>query len=164
MKVSQLFESSLSEGMWVIKNKDGAEKRFKDKDSQAAKDWKESSTKKKAADFPKYSAEWWRAARDKDILRLVPWTPIETGHRRGDLDYDDVKKAVRETFGRVVFDFTDSAHKQGKIEKDGVQCATLTVPVRVQHKIDGSEVEEQHKFMFVRDPKNPSKFTYGQKA
>lgn len=155
MKVFQLLE-----GMWVIKNKDGAEKRFKDKDSQAAKDWKESNSKKKAADFPKYSTEWWEQSK----ASVVPWDPIRMGTSRGDLSHDMVKKAVRDTFGRVIFDFTDNTHKTGRTIVDGVRCATITVPVMVQHKMDGEEVEEMHKFTFIRDPKNPSKFKSGQVA
>lgn len=54
MKVNDLFEA------WVIKNKDGKEKRFKNADSPEALAWKNSSSpKKEKKTLEKYSDAWW---------------------------------------------------------------------------------------------------------
>lgn len=58
MKIQELFE-----GSFVVKNKDGKEKRFKDADSVEAKAFKVSSTKKASPE--KYSKQWWIAQEEK---------------------------------------------------------------------------------------------------
>jgi hypothetical protein len=58
MKLSELLtnEAKAGKGMWVIKSKDGVEKRFKDDESPEAVVWKATIAKKPKAPKPK---DWW---------------------------------------------------------------------------------------------------------
>lgn len=69
------FTDILKEAMWVIKSKDGVEKRFKNDTSPEAIAWKDTVAKKPAkAKIVKYSNEWW-VEREDDVSYL-PWDKI----------------------------------------------------------------------------------------
>ena len=147
---------NLNEGMWVIKNKDGKEKRFKDDKSQAAIDWKNSSTPKKPRPekAKKYSYEWWD---DQDGTK--PWDKIEY--------VDDLYRWIKGGIG--VIREPDDWTFGGRYEKevDGVPVAGRKI--RLMYMItkdddlgveDGEEVEHSETIGIVRDVKNPEKFVF----
>ena len=61
MKLQQLLE-----GMWIVKNRDGKEKRFKDDNSPEARAWAASSSPVKKRKAAKYSDDWWHDNLDHD--------------------------------------------------------------------------------------------------
>ena len=165
---NQVDEAVAGKGMWVIKNKDGVEKRFKDDESPAAKAWKESSKPKRApaVKAEKYSQEWWEAKEEKggyDVL--TPWTRIELGMGHGELSTDELEAVGKDQgFGNV-----DDFHKlgTGETKVDGVYCATIRVRVVAVYTkeddlgIEGDEpVSDSYNVMLRRDTKNPEKFVF----
>ncbi len=152
MRVSEI----INEGAYVVKNKDGAEKRFKDADSAEAKAWKESSSKK--AKPEKYSQEYWDAQADK-MVRPLPWTKLTT-------DYDvtnEITNIVKDQFGDIEFDWTFG--QAGAKIRDGVECATVKVRVmyeiRPEHDLGVSKPTSDSQVITVgRNPKNPKKIDF----
>lgn len=79
MKVTQL----LNEGMYVVKNRDGVEKRFKSADSADAKAWKDSSSAKptkvkvdRTAQVDKANQLVWRAISEIDGFGELDWSDL----------------------------------------------------------------------------------------
>lgn len=85
MKVSQL----LTEGAFVVKSKDGVEKRFKNPDSPEAKAWK-ASLQQKPVKIPKNDG--YQAELEENAVKLV-WTAIHKMDEWGALDWIDLFKS-----------------------------------------------------------------------
>lgn len=68
----------LSEGMFVVKNQDGVEKRFKDSNSPEANAWK-STSKKPSTKIVPYSDDYWQDKKDKS----EDFDFITLGHQSG---------------------------------------------------------------------------------
>jgi hypothetical protein len=167
MKIQEL----LSEGMYVVKSKDGVEKRFKKSDSPEAKDWAASTQKK--ATLAKYSQAWWKDKEDKakwkwnDADAVYPWTEIDDD----ELNSSMVSKA---TFSgdQKINDY--HIQKEYSTTVDGVKCATVDVFAQVVHNVhdlgyddetikgmdldnEDGDVMDGETVTFHRDPKNPKK-------
>lgn len=155
MKIEEL----LHEGMWVIKNKDGKEKRFKDDKSSAALAWKDSSSPKRPSKkkAEKYTYDWWMDS-DADVL---PWDKIE--------DVDNLYKYIKGGTGviREPDDWTFGGSYRDEV--DGVPVAGRKI--RLMYLItkdddlgiddnDGEGVEHSETIGIVRDVKNPKKFVF----
>jgi hypothetical protein len=151
--------TNLLEGAFVVKSKDGVEKRFKKHDSPDALAWKETTAKKVKA--VAYSQEWWEDKEYDDEDTIVPWTKIQTDEVSA-----LVEKEVKEAFGSTEYDIS-SVGKAGETKVNGVDCATLIIRVMVMHDKDSDlgndeDVEETHKFKVTRDYKKPTKFSIQQ--
>lgn len=109
-----LSESTLVEGMYVIKNKDGVEKRFKNPNSPEAIAWKDTS-KPKAVKAAKVD----KKAQLEHEVRTVEHC-LTTSDGWGEMDYFDVMtrkvfpaiaKAVRNDESKFSEDFQDALYK-----------------------------------------------------
>lgn len=164
---NQVDEARAAKGMWVIKNKDGVEKRFKDDESPEAKAWKASSKPKKASPVPKekYSQEWWDYQEDKDPYsdKVYPGTKID----RDELTFDKLADAFKDAGyeERNVDDY----HIQRATEKTikGVRCAAYSLRVVYVYTkeddigVEGDEPVSDSQVIYVaRDSKNPKKFVF----
>jgi len=154
---------ALHEGSYIVKNKDGKEKRFKDSASIAASEWTNSSSPTKKPKAIKYSQDWWDDRNDE----VLPNSPID----KYDLDdklADIFKNAIK-------FDHKNIDHwtSSGRLKKeiDGVQCLGTVVRVMYSFGADddmgldvkGDErLEDSVAFSVFRSPKNPSKFIFGE--
>jgi hypothetical protein len=148
MKISEL----LTEGVWVIKNKDGKEKRFKDDQSEAAIAWKNSSSPVKTKKPAKYSEEWWRAQDDADTY---PWDKIT--------DLGGIDHIIKDRFGSIQTDM-DMMGPYSK-EVDGVPVAGRKVRVmfRITPEDDMGVDEPTEDAQWIkvrRDVKNPEKLVF----
>lgn len=171
VKLQEQVESTsllkqIDEGMWVVKSKDGVEKRFKDVDSPEAKAWKESTAKKPTAPKEKFTAEWWDHKAQKDqqggnFDGIYPWTKID----RHLLDAKDIEAAVKDAGFNMknVDDFNVTGKADKKI--DGVDCAG--VKIRVAYSFDKDDdmgvdgpVSDAQSIIVVRSPKNPAKLIF----
>lgn len=163
MKIKEL----LNEGSFIIKNKDGKEKRFKDAKSQEAADWKNSSSPVKKP-IEKYTQEWWERKEDAvgrytDVL--YPWTTIEDR----EIDDDLVRKLLKGSFTISAENVTDWHTGRASTKKrEGVDCAAIEVNVFLHFTKeddiglddeDEDGVEETDSITIARDPKNPKKLT-----
>ena len=156
----------VNEGMYVVKSKDGVEKRFKDADSAEAKAWKEKTAKKPVVPKEKYSAEWWEYHWNKDdgfSDKLFPWTKLS----RDTIDSKAIEAAVKDAgfMMKNVDDFTVGKAIDKKI--GGVDCAGVIVRVSYSFTkdddmgIDSDEpVSDAQSIYVVRDPKNPAKLIF----
>lgn len=147
MKISEL----LTEGKWVIKNKDGKEKRFKDDKSEAAIAWKNSSNPVKAKKPAKYSEEWWRD-QDADTM---PWDKIN--------DLDGIDGIIKDHFGSIQTDMDMMGPY--RTEVNGVPVAGRKVRVMFRITPDDDmgvdEPTEDAQWIKVRrDVKNPEKLVF----
>lgn len=143
----------LLEGMWVVKSMDGIEKRFKDKNSPAAKEW-ERSIKKKPAKAPKYSQEWWYT-QDVDVY---PWDKIDAY-----TDNDEIRHIAAAQFGKAVDDW--SVEKKFNKEVNGVECAHATIRVTYTYGPEDDmghdeEVSDAERIVVRRDVKKPEKLVF----
>lgn len=156
------LSESLTEGMWVIKNKDGKEKRFKDMDSAAAKAWKASSSPQKEpkVKVEKYSNEYWERIEDKDDGTVLPWTPI----RDDDNAIAQIEAIVKDefTFKNIDWNFNS---KGGEQKRDGTICAVIYV--RVAFKVTPEDdmgvdhiVDESQTIQVGRNPKKPTQIDF----
>ena len=165
--VSKAGKWKLSEGTFVIKSKDGVEKRFKNADSTEALDWKETVAKKKAAPVEKYTNEWWykrQMASDDFRGVIIPAAKIDLGVSNGDLKIEDLEK-MGEQLG---FANVDDYHlvRHGYMNVDGyrgVATATIRV-VAVYEPEDDIGVDETTSETYTvivrRDVKDPKKFVF----
>lgn len=154
MILKELF--ALAEGVFIVKNKDGKEKRFKDANSDEALAWKESSSKKatvKKATVAKFSQEWWDARdsgtfpddkidfdADGQVVSLIG----KATHREPD-DW---------SFGKHYTKIVDGVRVAGRVVRAGWMI-TKDDDLGVQ-----DEVENYENFGIVRDVKNPEKFVF----
>jgi hypothetical protein len=144
--------------MWVIKNKDGQEKRFKDDESPEAVAWKNSSSPKKAPKVALYSKEYWEKKED-DGAEILPWTRI-----KGDeAAVDKIENIVKDQFGNITYDWTLQGY--GERDRDGVPCAITKVRVSYEIKpeddlgVDKPTSDAQAIYV-GRNPKNPKKLDF----
>lgn len=146
---------SIHEGMFVVKNKDGKEKRFKDANSAEARAWKQSESPKKAPKAAKYSQEWWH---DQDV-DVYPDDKI-THDDSGQID----KIVTKEMGGLKPEDWSFGKHYSKEV--NGVTVAGRVVRAGWMITKDddlgtGDEpVEHYENFGVVRDVKDPSKFVF----
>jgi hypothetical protein len=144
------FES-LDEGMYVVKNKDGVEKRFKDHESPEAKAWKTSS---KTAKFAVYSDAYWENKKDTSKYGddvVTPWAKI-------DEDDPAIARIVKQQFGKNADDWHLSKQTSTKI--DGTTCTVASLRVSLQYTKDDDlgldgDVEDSQVIKIARDPKSP---------
>lgn len=154
----KLQESQISEGVYVVKNKSGDEKRFKDANSDEAKAWKSSESKSK--NLEKYTQEWWKVKERRDYDAIVPWSPIT----ESDV-YPQLKKFVKDTWGATQYDLSSMMGATSEKLVDGVKCTTRYIRVMVMHEVDHdagleNDVEESYRIQVWRDPKNPKKLNF----
>jgi len=157
MKVSELFE-----GMYVVKNKDGKEKRFKTAESPEAKAWKESSSPSKVQ-LTAYSQAWWEKKDETATSSLIlPWDKI---------DSDDVSEqfdriAKEHGFGRIEDWYVQG---RGEVKVDDVHSATVKVRMVFSFgkeddlglDIKGDErVSDSQYVKLRRDTTNPKKLVF----
>jgi hypothetical protein len=131
VETSLLKRAQLDEGTWVVKNKDGKEKRFKDTDSPEALAWKNSSAapKKKAE---KYSDEWWEAQRATGKHDgKMPYTAID----QAELEFGVLADLVNPK-GYEINDFYITS--KGDMMIDGTTVAVATV--RMTYEYDMKEL------------------------
>jgi hypothetical protein len=149
----EVFEAA--KGMWVIKNKDGKEKRFKNDQSPEAIAWKNSSIPKKTTvKLAAYSDAYWADKEDKsdDYNFTVPSTPIDFQ------DSDNIGKIVKDHFN---FKNTDwEMMKKGSRKIDGTTCATRVI--RVMYEVTPEDdmgvdktVQDSEYIVVGRNPKKP---------
>jgi hypothetical protein len=157
---NQVDEQIAGKGMWVIKNKDGKERRFKDDESPAAKAWKDSSSPKKPEKVPQYSDAYWERKEEQDPDIVLPWSPI----RGDDAAYDQIDAIVKDEFNMKTVDWTFSG-KNGEQKRDGTSCAVQAV--RVSYEVtpeDDLGVEhitsDSQTIYIARNPKKPSKIEF----
>lgn len=114
MKVQDLFE-----GTWVIKNKDGKEKRFKDDTSPEAKAWASSSSPVKTK-VAAYSQKYWDRKKDESesYSDVFPSTKIDPQSK-------DIEGMPG--FSHNVDDL--HVQKRSTAEFNGVMCATADIRV-----------------------------------
>ncbi len=178
MKVSELFEAKkghtdqqdhetyarLGEatagkgGMWIIKNKDGKERRFKDDESPEAIAWKNSSSPKKAPKVALYSKEYWEAKEDAGA-DLLPWTKIRDDYAAT----DKIEQIVKDQFGDITYDWTIG--KMSEKLRDGVPCATADIRVMYEIKPEDDlgvdePTSDAQGIIVGRNPKNPKKIDF----
>lgn len=154
-------KDELKEGMYVVKNKDGVEKRFKDHDSPEAKAWKASEKKKPAAKHEKFSQGYWEKMEDDgDSDFIAPWTKITNDN----IDSAEVERAIKHEDAGKHEDWTIG--KTGSKKIDGVTCATVTLRVLFSYSKDDDlgtgdeEVQDSQTMTFARSPKNPKKYVF----
>lgn len=150
------FADLLNEGMFVIKNKDGVEKRFKSADSAEAKAWKDSSTKK--VKVAVYSKKYWEDKEDADPDRVVPWTKIDAYDSNNEITHIAKSEA-----GGTLEDWTIGRRYEKVV--DGVPCAGIVVHMLISYSKDDdlgleSDVEETQNIGIRRDVKNPKKLVF----
>lgn len=158
------FSELINEGNWLIKNKDGLQKRFKDAKSQAALDWKNSSSPKKPEKPKTYSQQWWddkEAAAGYSTDGVYPGDKID----RNDVDDGLVQKLIKSSMTISHSNVTDwHFGRTSTVERDGVDCASIDVNVSLLFTKDDdlgldNDVEEMDSITIARDPKNPKKLT-----
>lgn len=143
---------SIHEGAFVVKNRDGKEKRFKDANSDEARAWQQSESPKKAV---KYNQEWWNN-QDVDVHPLTKITHDDDGQ---------VARILKDE-GPEADDWTFAGHYTKKV--DGVMVAGRIVRVGwiftkdddMGHAEGDDSVEHYQNFGIVRDVKNPKKFVF----
>lgn len=161
MKIAEL----LSEGSYLIKNKDGKQKRFKDDKSKEALAWKE-TTSPKVTKPEQYSQAWWDAKHDKDFVainydsdKIYPWSKID----KNDIDDDLVQKLIKSSNTISHENVTDwHFGRQEEVTRNGVECAAISVNVSLLFTKDDdlgtdADVEEMDSIVIARNPKNPKK-------
>jgi hypothetical protein len=167
---NQVDEAVAGKGSWVIKNKDGVEKRFKDDESPEAKAWKNSNSAKRPSPVPKekFSKEWWQYQEDNDktFEKIMPWTKID----KYDLDSASLKDAF-ESAGWKEKNVDDwSVIGRGtEINIKGVPCAAVEIRVVYVFTkdddmgIEGDEpVSDSGTFFAARSPKDPKKYIFAR--
>lgn len=159
-----IYKPSLKEGMFVVKNKDGKEKRFKDHNSAEAKAFKDSKAPSKVK-LAAYSAAYWKSKdADPNFEGVVPWERIKE-HEVSD-QFDGI--ARQQGLGRVE-DWTISGGR-GYVEADGIkQVASVTIRMMFSFgkeddlglDIEGDErVSDSQYVKLRRDTKNPKKLVF----
>lgn len=144
-----LLKEILAKGRWVVSNKDGKEKRFKDANSAEARAWKDSSSSKAA----KYSQEWW----DNQDAEHRPADKITMD------DDNQIDRILAKESHRKPDDWTFSGHYTKNV--NGVIVAGRVIRAGwVITKDDDlgveDDVEHYENFGIVRDVKNPTKFVF----
>ena len=159
MKLQDLFEGP--KGVWVLKNKDGKEKRFKDKNSKEAQEWMNSTTPKKPSTARAYTDQYWEDKEWKanDHSFVTPWKKIGDSHS----DSVEIERIVKDHFGKIKTDWT--FEKAGETQVDGTSCATRVV--RVMFEVTPEDdmgvddtVQDAQTIIVVRDRQKPTKIKF----
>lgn len=165
-----LEEGLMTEGAYVVKSKDGVEKRFKSADSAEAKAWAASTQKKPAkVKAEKYSQAWWddkyldnKSGYMAGTHSVFPSTKIDELEVGDQFD----KIAKQEGLGRVE-DWTVGG--RGTSEVDGVRVATISIRMMFSFgkeddlglDVEGDErVSDTQYITLRRDTKNPKKLVF----
>lgn len=157
MKVSEL----LNEGMFVVKSKDGVEKRFKNADSAEAKAWKDSTSKKSTPKVAAYSDMYWEKKKDASNDRgfVTPWSIIN-----GDTNaYDEIQRIVESQHGSGQTDWT--IVREGGMKRDGTSCATAEVRVQFEYGPDDDmgvdePTSDTQAILVARNPQKPKQIDF----
>jgi len=151
MKVTEI----LNEGAFIVKSKDGVEKRFKDADSVEAKAWQSSIQLK--TKFPKYGKVYWeRQADNSNYTGVLPWDKIQVQEVE-----DQLEKIIKEgSFGSV-----EGYHlvKHGTMDVEGLNLATVTVHITQSFDKEddaGERVLDTVNIKLRRDSKRPGKLIF----
>lgn len=182
MKIQEL----LTEGAFVIKSKDGVEKRFKSEGPES-KAWANSTVKKptdKTVKFEKYGKAYWEKEDEKawgrhDDNFVLPWDPIY----ENDLNNLSLAKAFDDAGFNEINDFTTIGKSFHTADKDHHDMPVSAQKIRVQvvHDLkadfgyddetiakttgrtgadqDGKVLDSQG-IVIKRDTKNPKKFVF----
>ena len=154
----------LNEGMYVVKSKDGVEKRFKDADSIDAKAWKEKTAKKASVKLAAYSDAYWKkkeldadGANSSDFT--TPWKKIG---EQGD-DTDQIEKLVKDQHGGGKTDWTFG--KSDEMKRDGTSCATRIVRIMFEYGPDDDmgvdePTSDTQSIVVARNPKKPNQLDF----
>jgi len=150
-------KKSVNEGMYVVKSKDGVEKRFRDADSAEAKAWKEKTAKNiKLAVYS--NAYWEKKEEDSDDYDFVtPWKKI------GDAEVDAIEAIVRDQHGAGQTDWTFG--KAGEMDREGTSCATRVIRVQFEYGPDDDmgvdePVSDTQAILVGRNPKKPKQIDF----
>lgn len=163
MKITELFsEAILVEGSWVVKNKDGQEKRFKDVNSPEAKAWATSSSKKPEK-LEKFSDAWWDEQHfSGKHTGPLPDDKIVAGPEG--IMSEDIEKMDAAGIDKVE-DFTIS--RRGTMMVGKTTCATADLRVLVSYDAkemgvehDQERIEDAVNIKVRRDEKDPKKFIF----
>jgi hypothetical protein len=158
MKIKEL----LSEGMWVVKNKDGKERRFKDSNSPDARAWA-ASFSKKPEKMEKYSDAWWNDQHWYGKLTgPMPDSKIVAGPEG--IMSEDIEK-MDEVGIDAVEDFTIT--RNGRMMVGKTTCATADIRVLVSYDAkemgvehDQERIEESVYIRVRRNEEDPRKFVF----
>ena len=154
----------MNEGMYVVKSKDGIEKRFKDADSVDAKAWKEKTAKKTNVKLAVYSDAYWEkkeldadGADNRDFT--TPWTKIG---EQGD-DSDQIERIVKDHHGAGKTDWTFG--KSNEMKRDGTSCATRVVRIMFEYGPDDDmgvdePTSDTQSIVVARNPKKPNQLDF----
>lgn len=162
LRPKKVKEERTDEGVWVLKNQDGKEKRFTNKDSAAAKEWQASKSPVKKQ-IQNYSQEYWEKKEDEGKATVLPWSRITD---------DDILRATQEGVMNYA-GFTNIDHwntgRRGEEVVDGVRRATINLMVSYSFgKEDdmGLDVEADERIsdsqgiVLGRDVKQPTRITF----
>lgn len=159
--VNKWSKSKMNEGMFVVKSKDGVEKRFKDTDSAEAKAWKEQTAKKTNVKLAVYSDAYWEKKEDDSDDRdfMTPWTKIG---ERGD-DSDQIERLVKDQHGAGQTDWT--LGKVGEMKREGTSCATRVVRIMFEYGPDDDmgvdePTSDTQSILVARNPKKPKQLDF----
>lgn len=142
----------LNEGMFVVKNLDGKEKRFKDTKSAEAKAWAKTSSAKKPVS-KKYSYEWW----DESDAETLPWSPF-----RQDKDAGSVADIVAKQFNSRA-DWTLGSVYAKQIDDVLVTAMKIRVSYEYSPEDDmglDADTGDSQVIGVRRDEKNPEKWHF----
>ena len=179
--ISELL--NLSEGAYVIKNMSGVEKRFKNRNSDAALAWARTISKKKKTTAAKFTQTWWE---DKDDgMRMVPWERIDEDEigiaflsksmhtDEKSINYWSItgrgeKKLQNDTLRKMIDTSTETgkallAKLQSREDLPIVATATVRVAMIYTKEDDlghEDDVEEGQSIKIMRDPENPIKLVF----
>ena len=116
---------SIAEGAFVIKSKDGVQKRFKNADSPEAIEWKNKVARPPKVKAERFTDEWWH----KSASIVIPRSRIG----QYDLFHGGLEKQLKDHFvSSAINDFY--IVDRGFTNRDGTTCATAIV--RVVYEFD----------------------------
>ena len=151
--VSLFAELLMLEGKWLIKNKDGKEKKFPNPNSDDAIAWQNSYTLPSAS---KTRRDAERAARIADHSAACTRTITSD-------DLIDIGDVLRDEFSNI--GDVSISRNRGTTNIDGVEVASAVLRVFVQYSSDDDlgldhDVEDIVHVKVARDPKQPSKLVF----
>lgn len=153
-------EERAAKGVWVIKNKDGVERRFKDDESAAAIAWKNSSSPSKVK-VAVHSQAYWEKKEEAGAV-LLPWSRITIEELADQFDHLSSEAG----FGRVD-DWTIGRHYE--VSVSGVDTAHVAVRVAYSFgkeddmglDVEGDErISDSQQIIVRRDVTRPSKLVF----
>ena len=160
---TDLKESVIAEGTFVVKNLDGKEKRFKDENSNEAKEWAKSSSPKKAT--KKYSQDWWSDkidAASANAHMVTPWS----GYMRF-TDPEAIDKIVKAEFKSATnTDWTIAGNYNdggsARYNKKIGDCPVTALKIRVSftRNSEDNTVADSQVIGVYRDVKDPTKWIF----